>query len=121
MADNEASQSSSDMEVIVQKCKKKKGGGRVYNKRHYCLYCSKPYAKIARHLDQKHSNEEEVARAFSNPKGSAQRKLQISLIRNYKPRQFYLLPKIHKAPGTWTILNVLPKCRPIVSDRGSVA
>ncbi|KAL2091689.1 hypothetical protein ACEWY4_011487 [Coilia grayii] len=34
-------------------------------------------------------------------------------------RQFYLLPKIHKSPDTWTIPHVLPKGRPIVSDCGS--
>ncbi len=33
-----------------------------------------------------------------------------------KPRYFYLLPKIHKAPDTWTIKNKLPPGRPIVSD-----
>lgn len=27
---------------------------RVYNKKHYCLYCSKPYAKMARHLENVH-------------------------------------------------------------------
>lgn len=34
-------------------------------------------------------------------------------------RQFYLLPKIHKAPDTWTVPNILPTGRPIVSDCGS--
>ncbi|KAL2094171.1 hypothetical protein ACEWY4_011483 [Coilia grayii] len=34
-------------------------------------------------------------------------------------RQFYLLPKIHKSPDTWTVPHVLPKGRPIVSDCGS--
>lgn len=34
-------------------------------------------------------------------------------------RQFYLLPKIHKSPESWTIPHVLPKGRPIVSDCGS--
>jgi len=65
MADCELSQSSSDMDVKVSRLKKKDNGGRVYNKRHYCLYCFKPYAKIARHLDLKLSNVEDVARAFS--------------------------------------------------------
>ena len=34
-------------------------------------------------------------------------------------RVFYLLPKIHKPPESWTIPHVLPKGRPIVSDCGS--
>lgn len=36
-----------------------------------------------------------------------------------RPRQFYLLPKIHKTPETWTIPSEVPCCRPIVSDCGS--
>ena len=66
----ELSESYSDMDVKVLRLKKKSNGGRVYSKRHYCLYCFK------------HRNLEEVARAFSYPKGSAERKLQITLIRN---------------------------------------
>lgn len=31
-------------------------------------------------------------------------------------RQFYLLPKIHKDPATWTVPNEIPTGRPIVSD-----
>lgn len=34
-------------------------------------------------------------------------------------RQFYLLPKIHKDPQTWTVPNVIPSGRPIVSDCSS--
>ncbi|XP_074550121.1 uncharacterized protein LOC141807806 [Halichoeres trimaculatus] len=78
----EISESSRDSDVQVLRLKKKKNGSRVYNKRHYCMYCSKPYAKIARHLEMKHSNLTEVARAFSFPKGSAERKVQLNLIRN---------------------------------------
>ena len=36
-----------------------------------------------------------------------------------RPRQFYLLPKIHKSPDTWTLPHIIPKGRPIVSDCGS--
>ena len=36
-----------------------------------------------------------------------------------RPRVFYLLPKIHKAPDTWTIPFEIPTGRPIVSDCGS--
>lgn len=36
-----------------------------------------------------------------------------------RPRLFYLLPKIHKPPGTWTVPSVVPVGRPIVSDCGS--
>ena len=36
-----------------------------------------------------------------------------------RPRLFYLLPKIHKPPGTWTVPSVVPVGRPIVSDCNS--
>lgn len=36
-----------------------------------------------------------------------------------RPRKFYLLPKIHKDPGTWTVPHKIPPGRPIVSDCGS--
>ncbi|KAF7643633.1 hypothetical protein LDENG_00236130 [Lucifuga dentata] len=36
-----------------------------------------------------------------------------------RPCQFYLLPKIHKDPHTWTIPSEIPPGRPIVSDCGS--
>ncbi|XP_028319226.1 uncharacterized protein LOC114473662 [Gouania willdenowi] len=61
---------------------KKNNGKRVYNKRHYCLYCEKSCSKIARHLQLKHSDEGKVLEAFSFPKGSKKRKLHLDLIRN---------------------------------------
>lgn len=36
-----------------------------------------------------------------------------------RERRFYILPKIHKDPKTWTIPFQIPKGRPIVSDCGS--
>ena len=36
-----------------------------------------------------------------------------------KPRRFYVLPKIHKDPATWTVPFEIPPGRPIVSDCGS--
>lgn len=55
---------------------------RVYDKRNYCLYCEKPYAKIARHLTQKHCNKTEVAKALMHNKGSSMRNLLLSKVRN---------------------------------------
>ena len=59
----------------------KNNGKRVYNKRHHCVYCSKPYAKMARHLESAHSNKMDVAKALSFPKGSKERKIQLDYIR----------------------------------------
>lgn len=36
-----------------------------------------------------------------------------------RSRVFYLLPKIHAAPETWTIPGEIPRGCPIVSDFGS--
>lgn len=36
-----------------------------------------------------------------------------------RPRKFYLLPKIHKDPKTWTVPYQIPTGRPIISDCGS--
>lgn len=36
-----------------------------------------------------------------------------------RERRFYILPKIHKDPGNWTVPHEIPPGRPIVSDCGS--
>lgn len=36
-----------------------------------------------------------------------------------RPRRFYIFPKIHKDPETWTVPWEIPPGRPIVSDCGS--
>ncbi|XP_049340191.1 uncharacterized protein LOC111192507 isoform X2 [Astyanax mexicanus] len=54
----------------------------MWDKKHFCLYCKKPNTKIARHLERKHCNEIDVARALSFPKGSKQRAALLEEIRN---------------------------------------
>lgn len=53
--------------------------------------------------------------------GFINRKQETYLIgsENPRPRRFYLLPKIHKAPETWSIPFQIPPGRPIVSDCNS--
>ena len=36
------------------------GGKRVYDKKNSCFFCGKEYAKLARHFEQAHKNEEAV-------------------------------------------------------------
>lgn len=62
--------------------KKTAYGQRLYNKKQYCVYCSKPFCKMARHLAQVHKNEVEVAKALSFPKGSKERRINLDLLRN---------------------------------------
>ncbi|KAM9858204.1 uncharacterized protein ACBR49_020250 [Aulostomus maculatus] len=54
---------------------------RFYDRRNYCLFCSKPVSKMARHLESIHSDKTEVAAAFQYPKSSRERqKIWIRLI-----------------------------------------
>ncbi len=55
---------------------------RIYDKKNICLYCEKPYAKITRHLKQKHSGEVEIAKALSYKQGSPMRNLLLTKVRN---------------------------------------
>lgn len=75
-----SSQSINDS-IVVTGCQNR-GGTRVYDKRHYCLYCSKPYAKMARHLERAHEDKSDVAKALSFPKGSKERRNHLDYIRN---------------------------------------
>ncbi|XP_016142227.1 uncharacterized protein [Sinocyclocheilus grahami] len=74
--------SQNAIDGVVVSAYQKKGVSRVYNKRHYCLYCCKPYAKMARHLESSHAHESDVAKALSFPKSSKERKKQLDYIRN---------------------------------------
>ncbi len=67
---------------LVVSAHQNKGGKRIYDKRQYCLYCKKPYAKMSRHLEHAHQNKVDVARAFSLPKGSKERKKLLEYIWN---------------------------------------
>jgi hypothetical protein len=69
-------------QVTIQTSQKKTDGKRAWDKAHYCLYCTKSNLKMARHLQRKHSNETDVARAFSFPPGSKQRKTLLESLRN---------------------------------------
>ncbi|XP_056432890.1 uncharacterized protein LOC130371215 isoform X1 [Gadus chalcogrammus] len=55
---------------------------RIYDKKNYCFYCEKPFAKITRHLKQKHSEEVEVAKALAHRQGSTMHILLLGKIRN---------------------------------------
>ncbi|KAL7384032.1 hypothetical protein ABVT39_023002 [Epinephelus coioides] len=50
---------------------------------------------------------------------SAKQRNFLSGPNNPRPRYFYLLPKIHKQPQSWTIPSEVPPGRPIVSDCNS--
>lgn len=81
-SEEEACSSQNAKHGVVVSAYQKQDGSRVYNKRHYCLYCRKPYAKMARHLEGAHAKKCDVAKALSFPKGSKERRKQLDHIRN---------------------------------------
>ena len=60
--------------IIVKKSIKHPNGSRIWDKKHTCLYCSKSYPKLAKHLQQVHSGELEVQRALAFEKSSRERR-----------------------------------------------
>ncbi|XP_034017463.1 uncharacterized protein LOC117502534 isoform X2 [Thalassophryne amazonica] len=81
----QAEERSSNQETVgslVVGALNKINGTRVNDKRHYCLYCKRPYVKIARHLQEVHNDELDVAKAMSFPKSSEEKKKCLELIRN---------------------------------------
>lgn len=54
-----------------------------YNKKQHCLYCKKSISKLARHLESAHSDQPDVAKAFSFTKGSRERR---DLLRSLKKK-----------------------------------
>lgn len=56
-------------------------GVRIWDKTHCCVYCGKMESKIARHLEFKHYEELEVAKAVSLPKKSKARRLLLDRLR----------------------------------------
>lgn len=59
---------------IILTTAKQDGHRRIYDKRHVCCFCNKPYIKMARHLETCHSNENEVAKLIAQPKKSSERR-----------------------------------------------
>ncbi|XP_071579873.1 uncharacterized protein [Temnothorax nylanderi] len=61
---------------------------RSGTKKYYCFYCKLPKAKIARHLESVHRNEEDVKKFAALPKGCLERKKIIETIRRKGEFQF---------------------------------
>lgn len=59
-----------------------KNGRRSWDKKHFCIYCTKPFTKLPKHWEQKHKTEPDIKKAMSYKKGSEQRKLIFLKLRN---------------------------------------
>ena len=64
------------------KCSSNFKGKRVFDKKHYCFYCSKSSTNITKHLLNKHKDEERIKQIIMQTKMSQERKLQLELVRN---------------------------------------
>nr|XP_023027931.1 uncharacterized protein LOC111515969 [Leptinotarsa decemlineata] len=57
-------------------CSQRKNQRELYpNKKHNCVYCNKLHFKLARHLQRKHFDEEDVKKACSLKKGTHERRI----------------------------------------------
>uniref|UniRef100_A0A087XM20 SET domain-containing protein n=1 Tax=Poecilia formosa TaxID=48698 RepID=A0A087XM20_POEFO len=74
--------SNSQQHNVTVKTSSNTSHHRVYDKKNYCFYCGKPYAKITRHLKQKHSDQPDVARALAYRKGSKMHSLLLTKVAN---------------------------------------
>lgn len=54
----------------------------AWDKRYHCLFCKKSFAKLPRHLETDHAEEEEVKEFMNHPKKSKARANLIELLRN---------------------------------------
>ncbi|XP_073781211.1 uncharacterized protein isoform X2 [Danio rerio] len=79
---DESANDCQNQHMIKVKTSSNKPCQRIYDKKNVCLYCEKPYAKITRHLKQKHHGEVEVAKALSHKQGSSMRNLLLTKVRN---------------------------------------
>ena len=68
--------------VYVNSVLKGEDGSRKYDKKHSLFYCGQVVQKMSRQLWRKHSDKVDVAKAFSLPKNSSERRRQLDYIRN---------------------------------------
>lgn len=65
--------------ITVLACENSEDGHRVYDKRYFCLFCDKSYAKIKAHLIFKHEETVEVAEMMSKETVKSQNRYLVRL------------------------------------------
>jgi len=81
LLDSDAEFESQQPKIYV-KCSSNTNGRRVFDKNHYCLYCSKPSTNLRKHLWAKHKDEDYVKDVLTQAKHSKKRKLLLDKLRN---------------------------------------
>ncbi|XP_046567970.1 uncharacterized protein LOC124276367 [Haliotis rubra] len=105
-------------QILVQSCIKISGKREA--KMHCCLFCSKYYSKMPRHMEQIHANEPRVARVLCLAKKSRERKEALSVLlregdfaHNYDvfhKEQGVVLPKYRSREGENKSINHYLPC-----------
>lgn len=67
------SQAAASQTPVLPARRKANSKSRLYDKKNFCLFCSKSVIKLSRHFEMIHSDRPEVAAAFQFPKLSKER------------------------------------------------
>lgn len=105
--DTRESSSPDCSDVTVMTLRKKKHGGWLYNKKFYCKFCCKPFSKMAHHLQSKHKDKPEVAKAMAFQVGSKEQKIQLSLLRTAVGTVPTIMRWLKKDKECWYLVNNL--------------
>ncbi|XP_024141814.1 M-phase phosphoprotein 8 isoform X2 [Oryzias melastigma] len=102
--------------LYTKPSKAKKEKGRSW-KKHVCLYCKMAFKQLAKHLEQKHSEETDVSNAIRLPKGSKVRQKLLDQIRNkgnfelphvLEDDKEEIVPKMHLEKPISSVRDFLP-------------
>lgn len=80
--DDERGTCTAKISPVKVKKSVKEGNKRKWDKRNFCIFCGIGQSKLARHLENKHAKEIEVAQALAEPKGSPARRVLLDHLRN---------------------------------------
>jgi len=82
MTDKNDEVGSSEQPKIYVKCSNNVNGKRVFDKKHYCLFCDRSSTNLTKHLLNVHDSEKFFQDVLRMPKNSKERKHMLEQIRN---------------------------------------
>ena len=71
-----------DNPKVFVKCSTKMNGRRVFDKKHFCLFCAKASTNLSKHLLRKHASESIIKKVSAQSLGSSERKHLLEKVRN---------------------------------------
>lgn len=76
--------------IYVKSFSKNEEGRKIWDKKHYCVYCNKAFAKLPRHLESKHPGEKEIIKLMSfDRRVKEQGEARLKLIEKIRKRGDY--------------------------------